>query len=175
MILYEIFDILKYILPSLIVFGVTYFLIRSFLQNEQKKLLLDIKLAGEKVITPIRLQAYERIVMYLERISPNNLILRTNKPGMTALQLKTALIAVIRDEFEHNLSQQIYISIKAWEYVKNAKEEMIKLINTTSGNMEKDKTGADLATKLFEHIIHKKRLPVDVAIEFVKTEINQRF
>ena len=82
-----------------------------------------------KVVTPIRLQAYERMALYLERISPNSLILRTFRPGMDIKALQTAMTKSIRDEWEHNLSQQVYLTTESWNRIREAKEEMINLIN----------------------------------------------
>ena len=97
----ELLDILKYILPSLVVFVAVYFVLISFLENDSKKRIMEIKLANQKTITPIRLQAYERIVLFLERISPNNLILRVSRKEYNAFQLQSSLIKTIRGEFEH--------------------------------------------------------------------------
>ncbi len=94
-----------------------------------------------KTITPIKLQAYERIVLFLERISTESLIMRTVKPGMTAQQLHSALIANIRSEYEHNLSQQIYMSNEAWEMVKNAKGTVIRIINNIATKLPPTATG----------------------------------
>ena len=139
----EVWEILKIILPSLIVMATSYFLIKSVLENDTKRKeveevhqskqkYMDVKMKNKELIMPVRLQAYERIVLFLERISPYSLIMRLHRPGMTVQQLQTELIRAIRDEFEHNLSQQLYMSSKAWGYVKTAKDETTKLVNTES-------------------------------------------
>ncbi len=108
-------DVLKYTIPSLIVFATAYFILKTFIESEEKKRTLEIRTKNQKLITPIRLQAYERLTLFLERISPNSVILRVQKPNMTASQLQREMLNIIRTEFEHNLSQQIYISKQAWE------------------------------------------------------------
>ena len=115
----ELLEILKYVLPSLVVLAAAYYLLKLFLDNEQNKRLSDIKMAGYKIITPIRLQAYERLVLFIERISPESLVMRVHKPELSAMQMQTNLIQTIREEFEHNLSQQVYVSSQAWELVRN--------------------------------------------------------
>ena len=129
----------------------------------------------QKIILPLRLQAYERIVLYLERITPNNLIMRLNKPEMNAIQFQSLLIKTIREEFEYNLSQQLYISSKAWELVKNAKEETITLINQASSKVPEAGSSADLVRVLFEQFLEKEKLPVDTALDEVKQEIQRCF
>jgi len=169
----EILEILKYILPSAVVFAAAYYLLKLFLDNEQKKRQADIKAAGYKIITPIRLQAYERLVLLLERISPESLIMRMHKSEFTALQLQTSLILSIREEFEHNLSQQVYISSQAWEIIRNAKEDMIKLINTAATKLNDNATSIELSQKIFELSVSSDKMLTKSALEYVKNEIRQ--
>jgi hypothetical protein len=166
----DFLEILKYILPSLVVLAAAYYLIKLFLDNEQKKRASDIKMTGYKIITPIRLQAYERLVLFLERISPESLVMRIHKPELTGLQLQTMLILAIREEFEHNLSQQVYISSQAWDTIKNAKEDMVKLINTAAAKLNANASATDLSQKIFELSLSEK-LVTRSALEFIKNEI----
>ena len=147
-----------------------YFVIKRFVDNEQKKALVELRKAQSletlKVVNPIRLQAYERLALFLERISPNSLVLRCYQPGMD-------LTKNIRDEFEHNLSQQIYVSSEAWSRVKGAKEEMINVINSAAVKMEGTTDISNLVGVVFESIA--KQNPIDSALEFLKNEIRQSF
>ena len=171
----EIFEILKYILPSLVVAGLVYFMVKEFLKNDNRKGQTEIKLANQKLITPIRLQAYERIILFLERNSPNNLIIRVNKPNMTALEFQISLIKTIRDEFDHNLSQQLYISAEAWDLVKNAKEDLIKTINTSASQTPENSTSTDLGQIIFKLSLEQKNSPQKIALDFLKKEIKILF
>ena len=96
----EFFEILKLILPTGIVFLTAFYAIKKFLDNEQKKRLIELRKDGQKVITPIRLQAYERATMFLERISPNALINSVHKQGMSARMFQVKMIAMIRNRSE---------------------------------------------------------------------------
>jgi hypothetical protein len=171
----ELLEIFKYVLPSVVVFAATYYLIKLFLDNEQKKRNADIKMVGYKIITPIRLQAYERLILLLERISPESLIMRIHKPEFSVLLLQAALITTIREEFEHNLSQQVYVSSQAWELVRSAKEDMIKLINTAATKLNDNATSMDLSQKIFELSLSQEKLLYRSALEFLKNEIRQVF
>jgi hypothetical protein len=170
----ELLEILKYILPSLVVLAAAYYLLRLFLDSEQKKRTAEIKMAGYKIITPIRLQAYERLVLFIERISPESLVMRVHKPELSALQLQTSMIIAIREEFEHNLSQQVYVSSQAWELVRGAKEDMIKLINTAAARINDNSSATELSQKIFELSLGEK-LVTKTALEFLKNEIRQVF
>lgn len=127
---------------------------KRFIENEQKKTILEIQKIQEsevrKVVTPIQLQAYERLVLFLERMTPNNLVLRCYQPQMSTQLLKDVMIRNIRDEFEHNLSQQLYISQQAWAYIKNAKEDMINTINSVQAKEGENMTPTAFAGRLFE-------------------------
>ncbi|MFA6706198.1 MAG: hypothetical protein WCS10_08415 [Bacteroidales bacterium] len=163
------------------VFAIGYFnnqSIKQFVVNEQKKSLLEIKKIQEtetrKVVTPIQLQAYERLVLFLERMNPDNLVLRCFQPNMDSKLLKDVMVKNIRDEFEHNLSQQLYISNQAWALIKNAKEEMISLINSVQAKEDDKITATKFAGNLFEQFAGKKN-PLEQAMEVLKEEIQSRF
>ncbi len=168
-------ELLKIILPAAIVFLTSFYLIKNFLENEHKNRSLNLKIASRELSTPIRLQAYERVVLFLERISPNSLVMRMNKPMFTSRQFHSELIAAVRSEFEHNLSQQIYMSAEAWEMVKNAKEEIVKLINLSAIKIPDSAPSSELAQLLIEASAKLKALPTSMAIAYIKKEIGQSF
>lgn len=172
----EIFlEILKYILPSLVVFATAYVVIKKFMDAEQRKHIYEIRKENQKITTPLRLQAFERIILYLERISPENLILRVHKPTMNAKMLQTNLIATIKTEYEHNIAQQIYISSSSWEIVKKVKDDIIKAINIAADNLPPNATGTDLGQKIFEVMSKLEKSPTHTAISILKNELRQLF
>lgn len=132
----------------------------------------DQPVAGEagRVILPLKLQAFERFVLFLERINPSNLIMRLDHTGLTSLQYQTLLVRAIREEFEYNLSQQLYLSTQTWELVRNAKEEMIALINQASAKAGEQATAGDLVKIIFDLAVEKGKLPSELALEEVKQE-----
>jgi len=169
------FEILKITLPALIVAGLAYFLIKRAYENELKKQLLDLKHNSKQVITPIRLQAYERLALLLERMKPENVLLRNQGNNLTAVQYRTILLTAIRSEFDHNLSQQVYISSALWEATKKAKEEITKIINLAAGKVGTNASGADLATTILELYVGINPLPSDTALELLRHEIKELY
>jgi hypothetical protein len=167
------FEILKITIPSLIVFLTAWVLLRNMIRNDQDKRRQELIMQSGRTIVPIRLQAYERIVLFLERISLESLLVRTNTPGMTASDLHNALLNTIRSEFEHNLSQQIYMSQQAWEVVKNARSTTIKIINTEFEKTPNTSTGLDFSRKLLERVMELEKEPTRTAIEYIKNEISR--
>jgi hypothetical protein len=170
----EAFEIFKIILPAGIVFLTTYFLVKNFLDHENRKRVVDLKLANQALITPIRLQAYERVVLFLERINPNSMVMRLSKTG-SAANFQGELLKTIRSEFEHNLSQQIYVTSKSWEAVVNAKEETIKIINLAAGKVNGDAAAMDLAQAVVAVCSQLTDLPAKPVIELIKKEIGKEF
>ena len=170
----NIYEILKLILPAGIVFLTTYYLVKSFLDQERNKKAIDLKLANQSVITPIRLQAYERVVLFLERINPNGLVMRMSKTG-SAATFQGELLKTIRTEFEHNLSQQIYMSNKAWEATLKAKEETIKIINVASSKVNADSSAMELAQAIIAVCSQLTDMPTKVAVDLIKKEIGKEF
>jgi len=168
-------EILKYILPSLIVFGATYFVLSKYLDNDYRKQLLMLRRENQKETTPLRLQAFERVVLFLERISMDKLVLRVHKPGMSGKLLQAELIRTINEEFNHNLTQQVYISSSSWASVKRAKDESIKVINIAGNRIDSVSTGADLGQKVFEIMMTLNTSPTQVTIDTLKQEIRQIF
>ncbi|HPT02504.1 MAG TPA: hypothetical protein PLJ84_07880 [Bacteroidales bacterium] len=162
-------------LPVIAVLAVTYYLVKRFLDHQTEQQEMNMKMKLHESVTPIRLQAYERLMLLLERMQPAGMLMRHNRSGMNAIELQTALLQGIRDEFEHNLSQQLYVSIQAWEKVRNAREEMISLINTAAAKVKPDAPSADLAQNVLALSLEVEILPVQQAIDFLKIEVRQNF
>jgi hypothetical protein len=172
----ELIELLKIIIPAGAVFAAAYFLVKRFLDNDEKRRELELKKSTQGTITPLRIQAFERVVIFLERINPNNLVVRVNKNGITARQLHLELVAAVKTEYEHNLSQQIYMSHNAWELVKNAKEEVVQLVNISSSKVASDANSSELAMMILNITANLgKKLPSEVALEYIKKEIAQTF
>ncbi len=127
--------------------------------------------SGNSVLLPLRLQACERLVLFLERIHPANLVMRLNDPGLSAAQFQALLVSTIRGEFEYNLSQQLYISGPTWERIRNAKEESILLINRAASSLPEESASADLMKRILEEVVGKEKLPVELAIGLLRKEI----
>ena len=168
-----ILELVQIIVPSLIVFLTAYYIIKRFFENQEKQRKYELLSANSKVIIPVRLQAYERIILFLERISPDSIIVRLAQNVKTSKELQTELVNTIRAEYEHNLSQQIYISSKAWEMVKNAKGNLTKLINTVAEGVDDKASPLTLSQAILEKVIEIKKSPVYDALEYIKAEVQE--
>lgn len=157
--------------------GVMYLLVKRYFDNEQKERLLQMKIDERretlKVVTPIRLQAYERMALFLERISPDSLVLRCYQPGMDLKLLQGVMTKNIRDEWEHNLSQQVYLAPGTWARIREAKDEMVNLVNSSAVTLTDTDDPTRLAASIFASAA--KHLPTDKALEELHKEINELF
>ena len=168
-------EILKYTLPALFVFLATYLVMSKMVKSEQLRLKAENVLNNQKFITPIRLQAYERMVLLMERISPQSLIMRTQRQNITNQELQSVLLKTIRSEFEHNMAHQLYISDKAWEMVRMAKEDCIKFINQTALQTKPDGNSLQLCKLILENTMDRDLDPTTKAINYLKEEIRTLF
>jgi len=170
-----IIDLLKISLPALIVAVAMYYLVKKHYERDYQVRLLELRQKNAEVVLPIRLQAYERVVLLLERITPSNLLLRVSAAGQTAADYHRVLLTEIRNEFNHNMSQQVYVTDQAWQQVKHAREAVVSLINKTYQELPEGARGTDLAKRVLETVLATEQDPTVRAISFVKREIGQVF
>jgi len=168
-------EILKITLPSLIMLAALYYIVGGFFRNSENRQKMKIVRGNQKLITPLRLQAYERLVLLLERISPESLVMRGNYLYKTCEQLHQELLQAIRAEYEHNLSQQLYVSVEAWNSVRNAKNYTITLINNAAKEMDNHAPAIDLSRKILDMTMELEQPIIEKAINEIKREIQQIF
>lgn len=182
--MYSALEIAKYVLPSVVVFLTAWLIIKAFvksmetrqqarIEHEQKQRLLEMRMSNQKSLLPVRLQAYERMALFLERIAPGNLVLRLNQPGLPVPVMQSILVQTIREEFDHNVAQQIYISANTWELIKSSRDEMIKLVNTAAMGMPHDAKAIELSKRIIEFSVEITPLPSDIALAALKKEVKE--
>ncbi|NIJ46273.1 hypothetical protein FHR24_002757 [Wenyingzhuangia heitensis] len=163
----EFIELLKYTIPSIVTAGVAAYFFKQILNNETNKRKFEAFAEKKKHSLPIRLQAYERMTLFLERIEPTNILARIEPFEMNKIEYAKLLITQINAEFEHNLVQQIYISEDAWKLVKNAKQTTLNTI-TAQSMKENINSGKELQTALL-HL--KNESPIIIAQQFIQKEV----
>jgi hypothetical protein len=171
----DFLEILKYVVPSLVVFTTAYLILQKFMDNEYRKQVLLARKENTNITVPLRLQAYERLILLMERISLTNIVVRVHQPGMSAKILQDVLIKSIQTEFEHNLVQQTYISSTAWGHVRKTKDDLIKIINLAAVQMKDKSTGSDLGKQIAAIIMKMEVSPTHATITLLKKEVRQLF
>ena len=168
-------ELLKISLPAIIVSYALFLIVRAFISKELDKVRLETVMKAKEPIIPIRLQAYERMCLFLERIAPGNVIQRLNASRLSARELHTLILRDIREEFNHNLSQQLYMSEIAWKNIKLAMETNISLINEAAENLSKEATNMDLVRSIMDKHFQVENDNIEIALAFVKAEIQELF
>jgi len=175
----QFFQLLLALLPSVVVFLTAFYLLRNMLgslsRERNGQLLADAKREDRKHTMPLRLQAYERLTLFLERNAPGALVFRVHKNNMTARMLHTELLATVREEFEHNVTQQIYVSERAWQQVRMAKEETLRIINIAAEGVPDQANGTALSQRVFETAAKLSHLPTQQAVMALKEEVRKLF
>lgn len=165
----------KILLPAGSVLYAMYLVVKMFLTKELEKKMLDIKLKNTDIVLPIRLQAYERVCLFLERIDPNNIIIRLNASNYLVGEFQQILLREIREEYSHNLSQQIYLTQESWNLAKNAMEEIVVIINESAESLDPKAKSIELAKVILDKTVQREQHAISFALQQLKQEIAQFF
>lgn len=163
-------ELLKFTLPSLVVFLTVYFVLREYLQHQQKIKMLEVKQDLSKTILPLKLQAYERLSLFCERIAIPSLILRLNTPGTNIQNLRHAMLISIQKEFEHNITQQLYITESLWRIIKLASDQTVDTINLLSSKMDPNSPTEVFVEAYYKFSEELKMDPLQTALSAIKQE-----
>lgn len=129
-------------------------------QRKEAKQLLDQhekEKTASSATQPLQLQAYERLMLLVDRIALPNLISRTSQAGLTSRDMQALLTTQIRQEFEYNVTQQIYVSQESWEAVRNLKDQNILIINQIASFLPAEATGQDLSRSILEMLMQSPK------------------
>lgn len=170
-----IFEILKFTIPALIMFWAVQSLFKQFLQGQQQMRLMEIKQQQGSTTLPLRLQAYERLSLFCERISIPNLVMRLKTQGMQAGALRVALMMAIQQEFEHNLTQQVYISEQLWEIIKLSRTDTINVVTSVAEGVDPKASADELIKALFAAMEAREGSPLLTAQAAIKKEAGLLF
>ena len=167
----QIIGLFLYAIPALITGLIAYYFFKEHTKNEDGRRRFLLHKDMQVNAMPLRLQAYERMALFLERITPSKLLIRVNPISSDKESYEALLIQNIEQEFDHNLSQQIYLSDNCWNIITAAKNATIQLIRKAS-LLEK----TDSANKLREVVLTEmmeKRAPSDAALSYIKQEVSE--
>jgi hypothetical protein len=169
----KLIELLSYTLPAIITGVVAYYFFNLHTKNEEGRRRYLLNKDTQKDSLPLRLQAFERMTLFLERINPGKLLIRVSPNSEDKNDYENLLISSIEQEFEHNLTQQIYMSDECWTVIVTAKNATIQMIRRT--NMS---DRVDTANKLREVIMNDlmdKQSPSAVALSYIKNEVKYLF
>jgi hypothetical protein len=160
---------------SISIIIIVYLFLKRQSQKEQVNLEVELKKQRQEFFLPNRVDAYERAILLMERLHPNSLVMRLNNPSLPATIMHAEFLKTIREEFDHNITQQLFISPIAWKLIRDSKEELVKLINLAASQVQENATAIELSAKIFELVAQLEKLPSEVATEFLKKEFQELF
>ncbi|MFD2567519.1 DUF7935 family protein [Pseudotenacibaculum haliotis] len=165
----KIIEGLAYALPALVTGGVAYFIFSGFLKQENSEKKLELLAEKKKESLPVKLQAYERMLLFCERINPVKLLLRVKPIGDNTDAYLQLLLANIDQEFDHNLVQQLYIGDECWNVIIASKSAVINTLKQIANTSES-------ASDFRENVLleYSKKVPqTDTAIAFLKNDVRK--
>ena len=162
------------ILLTIVVLIFGFWLIQhSSFRNEEKKRQWELKRESQKAVSPIRLRAYERLALLLERTKPEHMLMGLDLANMTVPQLQQHLLQTIRAEFDHNQSQQVYVSDEVWDLVINARDQMAAFVVGIVAQLPPDADAMTYAKTLLTAYSSNGTTPTDKALEELKNEAKE--
>ncbi len=168
-------EILKLVLPATLVLYGMYLAIKVMVSKSLLAKELDLKQKSLEITLPVRMQAFERITLFLERISTDNLLVRINRPNMTAAVLHNDILEEIRNEFNHNVAQQVYLSVDLWSMVVTAKEDLVTKVNATFEEIDPEASSIAYAKKLLELTMASDIDSIGLALSSLKEELSKYY
>jgi hypothetical protein len=170
-----LFYLVLVLVPSAMVFGVAYYFLNKVNTDKALAHTAELRKDRQSHILPMKVEAYQRLILFLERIHPNSIVMRLHNPTKNATLMQHELLEHIRSEFEHNIAQQMFVSPKAWDMVKRAKDDVTQLVHISGKQMDVSSSATDLSSKLFELTAQVDPFPTDIATRFLKEEFQSMF
>ncbi|MFD2144881.1 DUF7935 family protein [Mucilaginibacter antarcticus] len=168
-------DILKYTIAGLGVVWIAFYLLKPYLDRNENLQLIELKKTISAQTLPLKLQAYERVVLFIERMNPTNLLVRLTNPDYSAAELYMLVVAELRNEYQHNVTQQIYVSAGTWAIVKRLKDETLAVINSVVKILPENATGLELSKAVLTHISQIENNPYDAGLALIRKELEELF
>jgi hypothetical protein len=169
-----IFIAISFLLVTLAMVAIVYLFVKR--QHDQSLIALqtELSLQRQNYFLPSKLEAYQRCILLLDRITPANLTLRTLQVTQNARTQQSLLLKTVREEFEHNIAQQLFVSAQGWSMLVQAKEEVLRVVNMAANTLEENASATDLAAKILEISAQLEQFPTEICRAYLQNEF-QRF
>tara|TARA_Y100000746_G_C15442919_1_gene423699 strand:+ start:484 stop:1005 length:522 start_codon:yes stop_codon:yes gene_type:complete len=166
---------LDFILPAVLVMMLAVYMLNKVLNHDHTRRVFEYKKSVAKEMVPLRMQAYERLALFLERMQPSNLLLRVQKPNMKSSMLHVVLLKTIRSEFDHNMSQQVYVSDAVWQLINKGKDQLIGVINQNVTSVSPDSDATEFGKLIIEASLEQQKWFIDEALVLLKEELQKNY
>lgn len=170
-----VLEIIKISIPALIVFATVYYVLQAYLDKQYQLKVLEFKQKQQDTTIPLRLQAYERLSLFCERIAIPSLLLRLQENEQSAAALRVAMLLTIQQEFEYNITQQVYVSEQLWQIIKISKDDTVDLINGIAERVDPKAPSKELAGMMLKFMETHPSQALDKALLAIKKEASILF
>ncbi len=171
----SLIDVIKYTVAGLSTVALAYYLVRPHLDRAESFQLLELRKAVANQTLPLKLQAYERVVLFVERVNPANMLIRLSANEYSASELHSMVVAEIRSEYQHNVTQQIYVSARAWGIVRRVKDDTMSIVTNAVKGLPEDASGLDLSRTILTHLSKLEENPYDMASTMIRKDLEDIF
>ncbi len=168
-------DVIKYTIAGLATVALAYYLVKPHLERAEGIQLLELKKAVTNQTLPLRLQAYERMVLFIERVNPANMLIRLSATDYTAAELHSIVVNEIRNEYQHNVTQQIYVSPMAWGVIRRVKNDTLGIVTNAVKALPEDASGLELSRTILMHLSKLEENPYDIAGAMIRKDLDDIF
>jgi len=168
-------DILKFTLAGIGTIYVAFYLVKPYLDRYEKVQLAELKKTIANQTLPLRFQAYERLVLFIERVNPANMLIRLHGTNYSAHDLHSLVVTEIREEFQHNVTQQIYVTERAWNVVKRVKDDTMSVITNAVKALPENASGLELSKTVLAHLASLQDNPYDIATSMIRKDMEELF
>jgi hypothetical protein len=168
-------DLVTYTLAGVGTIYVAFYLVKPYLDKAEKIQLVELKKTIANQTLPLRFQAYERLVLFIERVNPANLLLRLHGTSYSARDLHSLIMTEIREEFQHNVTQQIYVTDRTWNVVKRVKDDTISVVTNAIKALPENASGLDLSKTVLSHLASLQDNPYDIATQMIRSDMEGLF
>ncbi|QJD98286.1 hypothetical protein HH214_03500 [Mucilaginibacter robiniae] len=168
-------DIIKLTMAGIGTVWVAFYLVKPYLDKTERLRILELKKAADSQTLPLRLQAYERLVLFIERCNPASLLIRLGGTTLSATELYQVAANEVREEFQHNLTQQIYVSSRAWVVTRRLKDDTLNLLNNTLQGLPAGATGLDFSRAVLTNLSQLEDNPYDLATGLIHKDLDELF
>jgi hypothetical protein len=169
------FNLISSTVSGLLVVLAAFYIARPYFDRFEKQQLIGLKQTFTKETLPLRLQAYERLLLFIDRTNPVNLLLRLNNQSFSAGELHYLVLAELKNEYQHNVTQQLYVSAASWEITKRVKNDTISLVNNAVKALPAEASGMEFSRLILEQISRLEDSPYEVAAALIRDEASQLF
>ncbi len=152
-----------------------YYFVKGDVQRFFNLKTIELNKENRTSMLPLRLQAHERLIIFVERINPANLLVRLHQQGIGLKELQNLILNDVKSEFQHNIAQQLYVSSASWDVIRKLKDDTIAMINNVVQGLPETATGVDLSKKVLQHMATIAENPYDLTIDHLKKDIQVLF